>query len=522
MRRPRSIPSLIGALAVTPLVLAVAWRHTAAPSSSSDSTAPNADSAAPSRYETQLQPLIEDLVRRQQIPGLTIAIVQRGKIAYTHAFGVRDLRRPAAPVTTRSLFHTASITKTFVATAVVQLADAKKVDLDAAVARYLPYFRIADSRGSSLTLRQMLTHTSGMPDVDDYEWDKPQYDDGALERYVRSLSDQHLVSAPGAEYHYSNMAYEVLGDVIAKASGESFEDYVQRHILTPLGMASSTVYLTGADTTLLTWGHVLDINGDPVPEKDFPYNRMHSPSSDLHSNVLDLARWAMANMRHGELDGRRILPVSAYDQLWKPAHRGFGEHWVGLSWFLGTYRHQRTISHDGGDIGYVADLVMLPDRQIAVTWLANCDWISLDLTHAALDVALGVAPKPLDIHRSVAGAMYGTLAAGKLDSANVDAAIAQFHTLRSKDSTLYQVSESGMNRLGAWLLDQHKPAAAARVLRLNVESFPLSPNAHAELAAASLAAGDTSAAIAAYEAALKLDPTLASARAALAQLQLSR
>jgi len=144
MRRPRSIPSLIGALAVTPLVLAVAWRHTAAPSSSSDSPAPHADSAAPSRYETQLQPLIEDLVRRQQIPGLTIAIVERGKIAYTHAFGVRDLRRSAAPVTTRSLFHTASITKTFVATAVVQLADAKKVDLDAAVARYLPYFRIAD------------------------------------------------------------------------------------------------------------------------------------------------------------------------------------------------------------------------------------------------------------------------------------------------------------------------------------------------------------------------------------------
>jgi len=70
-----------------------------------------------------------------------------------------------------------------------------------------------------------------MPDVEDYEWDKPQYDDGALERYVRSLTNQKLLFAPGERVQYSNMAFEVLGDVVAKASGESFDDYVQRHIL---------------------------------------------------------------------------------------------------------------------------------------------------------------------------------------------------------------------------------------------------------------------------------------------------
>jgi len=82
----------------------------------------------------------------------------------------------------------------------------------------------------------MVTHTSGMPDVEDYEWDKPQYDDGALERYVRGLANQKLVFAPGERVQYSNMAFEILGDVVAKASGESFDDYVQRHILAPLQM----------------------------------------------------------------------------------------------------------------------------------------------------------------------------------------------------------------------------------------------------------------------------------------------
>ena len=132
----------------------------------------------------------------------------------------------------------------------------------------------------------MLSHLSGMPDVEDYEWDKPQYDDGALERYVRSLSNQSLIAAPGAGFRYSNMAYEVLGDLIAKVSGMSFEDYVRRHILEPLGMKSSTLLVKQANSSLLTSPHVMDNSYQTVVSKVFPYNRMHSPSSTVYSNVL--------------------------------------------------------------------------------------------------------------------------------------------------------------------------------------------------------------------------------------------
>jgi CubicO group peptidase (beta-lactamase class C family) len=352
------------------------------------------------RYRNELQPLIEDFVHKQQMPGFAIGVIQDDRLVYAHGFGVKNLMHNHDPVTPRSLFHMASITKTFVATSIMQLVEAGKINLDTPVVQYLPYFRVADDRDQTITVRQMVTHTSGMPDVEDYEWDKSQYDDGALERYVRSLSNQKLIFAPGTEFRYSNMAFEVLGDLIAKVSGESFDDYVQHHILTPLKMRDSTLLIKKADPKLMTWGHERDKDGHVFPSKFYPYNRMHSPSSNLHSNVEDMARWALANLNHGELDGTRILKEQTYDIMWKPAHKLSDSDGVGISWFLGEYRGQATVSHGGGDPGYATFLVLLPEKKIAVVLMANCDWLGKgrgQIADAALDVALGLKPQPIAV-----------------------------------------------------------------------------------------------------------------------------
>jgi CubicO group peptidase (beta-lactamase class C family) len=152
----------------------------------------------------------------------------------------------------------------FVATAIMQLVEHGKLDLDDPVIKFVPYFRLKDLRYKEITVRQMVTHTSGMPDVMNYYWDKPEYDDGALERYVRSLGDKTLRWAPGKEFRYSNMAFEVLGDLVAKISGKSFDDYVAENILKPVGMKSSTLLYKSAEPAKLAGGHTLT-RGTVVP-----------------------------------------------------------------------------------------------------------------------------------------------------------------------------------------------------------------------------------------------------------------
>jgi len=327
------------------------------------------------RYKEQLDPALDHMLREQHIPGLAIGIVQDGSLVYSRGFGLMNLDEPGKPVTPETLFHMASITKLFVGTSVIQLYEQGKVDLDAPIVQYLPYFQLKDPRHRSIKVRDMLTHTSGMPDVDDYHWNKPQYDDGALERYVRSLRSEKLLWDPGTRFAYSNMTYEVLGDLIAKVSGVSFEDYVEAHILKPLGMTSSTLLIRKADPALLAAGYRKTKAGPLAAVPHYPYNREHTPSSNLHSNVVDMARWAMANLNRGSLDGTRIVRSDIFDLLWKPAREtapGIHRH-IGISWFLSEMEGEQAASHAGGDDGFRTLLVLLPARRIAIVLMSNCE-----------------------------------------------------------------------------------------------------------------------------------------------------
>src|SRR5262245_10791541 len=455
---------------------------------------------ADDRFKKQLEPIIEQVMEQRNLPGFAIAIVEDRKVVYAAGFGVRNLEKKNEKVTPQSLFHMASITKPFVATSVMQLVEKGKVDLDAPVVKYLPYFRVSDERAATITVRQMLSHISGMPDVRDYEWDKPQYDDGALERYVRSLGNQSLIAAPGTRFRYSNMAYEVLGDLIAKVSGMSFEDYVRTNILEPLGMKSSTLLVKQANPSLLASPHIMDDSYETAVSKVFPYNRMHSPSSTLYSNVLDMTRWAIANMNRGELDGKRILKDSTYDLMWKPA----GEQWqqIGISWFLGKYKEHRTISHSGGDTGFVSNLVMIPDRSIAIVMMSNYDRAPLrPLTNAALDVALGLKPEPVVLKPRIAKALYKIIT-----NEGIDAAVEKYHDLKKNQPKAYDFQEGELNDLGYNLVRQKKLKEATKILQLNVSAYPESSNVYDSLGEAYMLNGDKVLAIENYEKSLKLNP----------------
>ena len=339
---------------------------------------------AQDRFKEGLDHALEQIVHDQNITGLAAGVVEDGRMVYARGFGVMKFDDPDKRITPQTLFHMASITKPFVATSVMQLWEQGKVDLDSPVTKYLPYFQLKDARYQSITVRHMLTHTSGMPDVEDYLWNKPEYDDGALERYVRSLQHEKLLWGPGTTFAYSNMAYEVLGDLVAKVSDVSLEEYVDAHILKPLGMSSSTLLIKKADPAKLAAGHTKGKTGSVHVVKFYLYNRAHTPSSNLHSNVVDMARWAMANLNRGELDGQRILKSSTYEVMWKPVAERTSTARVGISWFLTEVNGQRAVFHNGGDDGFRARLILFPTRKIAVVFMTNCDFGSL----GAIDTTL--------------------------------------------------------------------------------------------------------------------------------------
>ena len=378
---------------------------TAAPTLAPTATPTPAPTTAPTTVPTtslndtdlvkKLDEEVERLFRESDSPGLAVGVVKDQKLVYAKGFGVTNLET-GGEITPRTLFHMASITKPFVATSIVQLLEQEKLSLDDPIVEHLPYFKMNDERYATLTIRRFLTHSSGMPDVEDYHWNDPEYDEGALERYVRSLTNRELLFEPGKNFSYSNLAFEVLGDLIANVSGQSFADYVKEHILLPLGMNDSSILIQDVDPILLANGHIQGDNGEVLVSEHYAYNRRHGPSSTLHSNVVDMSRWAIANMNKGELEGSQILDASSYELLWEPTvmvgiRRGRRVR-LGLSWFLSRFSGQPTVYHGGGDIGYRTNFVMAPDAGVAVIVLSNYlgpESTVEDVTRLALELTLG-------------------------------------------------------------------------------------------------------------------------------------
>ncbi len=312
-------------------------------------------------------------LQENKFPGLAIGIIVNGETLYAKGFGVKKLGETDS-VTTSSIFHLASISKTFVATAIGQLIEQQKLDLEDKVTDHLPYFEMKDPRYKDITIRHLVTHTSGMPDVANYHWNNPQFHDTALEEYVKSIRNKKLKSDPGSKYDYSNMAFEILGDVIAKASGMSFEAFVKMNILEPAGMKNSSFFLPDVDTSLLTTPHV---KRPFVKAHDtYPYNRSHAPSSTLNSNVEDMLNYMKLYANKGTLNGQQVFSESTFNLLTQQQFQDDDGTSVGLGWHLFSSNEKIGFGfdHAGSDIGFQSLLVNHLDRSFAFVIMHNGYW----------------------------------------------------------------------------------------------------------------------------------------------------
>ena len=399
------------------------------------------------------------------VAGMAIGVV-RGDEIYAAGFGLRDIRT-REPATAKSLFHLASISKTFVATAVIQLAEQGKVDLDAALITYLPDFLLADERYREIKVRQMLNHTSGMPDTDDYGWDRPEYDQGALERYMHSLGKEKLIAGPGEIFAYSNIAYEVLGLLVARISGQSFEDYIKQHILLPLDMNSSTFLKTEVSPEHATAPHI--VLPPTVFSPEYPYNRAHAPSSTLHSSAEELCSWVLMNLNRGEFRGRRILQAKSFEELWYSYQQtgpSYPTEFAGLSWFIDTYRGHRTVRHDGVDVGFQSDLILLPEQSLAVIVLANTIPAPVKMvTHTIVDLLLGFEP---EIPKPPVLMSLDSI----LREQGIEAAAQEYQRLQKTKADQYDFGLEPFLDIVFTLKEVHSYDQGLRVARLSLALFP--------------------------------------------------
>lgn len=218
----------------------------------------------------KIEALVAKTMTENEIPGYALGIVKDGKIVYTKGFGVERIGGEK-PVTPHTVFGTGSVGKTATATAIMQLVAEGKIDLDAPVTDYLPYFKLAEARYKDITVRHLITHRSGLP-ADPADWlPLPvEYDDDALERYVRSLDKLRLLFAPGKFWSYSSIGFTVLADIVAKVSGQTFEEYLQEHIVDPLGMGDTLLVVQEADQEHIASPHVRNDSGGSPSATNFP------------------------------------------------------------------------------------------------------------------------------------------------------------------------------------------------------------------------------------------------------------
>ncbi|MCR5481717.1 MAG: beta-lactamase family protein [Clostridia bacterium] len=377
------------------------------------------------------------------VPAKSEEVSSRAK---TYAGKLKDFRFSGAAgcadistgekLTENHLFHMVSISKLFTSTAIMMLACDGKLSIDDKLETLLESEQlqgetlIADKRYKDITIRNLLTHTSGIGDLDDYGWDRPRWDEGALRDYVFSeeVRGKKLLWSPlENRFAYSNIAYEILGYVVEKVSGMPYEEFISQRIFALAGMDSASMltfdriddlsggregkdeahisflsdFISGAHTSdkfkesvlerLRKSGfampHIKDTANRIVCSQLFPYNRMHAPSSTLTCRPADLVKWAQAHLH------RQVFAPSVYEELWHAQADipGTPEH-LGLGWFVRRRGGFTFYGHEGTDIGYRAAFWICPELMLYVIICSNITTAPMkNLTRKATDIILDYA-----------------------------------------------------------------------------------------------------------------------------------
>lgn len=254
----------------------------------------NNPSVLPATLSSHIDKFIQERITAQKLPGLSLVIVKDGQVRYSNGYGLANIEKQTL-MTDRTLVAIGSTTKGMTALAVMQLVEQHKLDLDARVTEYLPWFKVNDSRGSTITLRQLLSHTSGLPSAIKFDSNR---DPNALEHHVRSLANTTLHRMPGSGYEYANDGYAVAGLVVQVVSKMPYADYMRKFVFAPLGMMDATFDIARAERDVMAQGYVKQ-RGSFVP-RPMSVSQGIAPAGTLLTSARDVGRYLVALVNGGQ------------------------------------------------------------------------------------------------------------------------------------------------------------------------------------------------------------------------------
>ena len=328
---------------------------------------------------------VESALERFNVPGVAVAVVKDGQVLVAKGYGTRALGGSRA-VDEHTLFGIASNTKAFTAVALGMLEEEGKIEWDAPVVRYLPWFQMHDPWVTrELTVRDLLVHRSGLGlGAGDLLWWPPStYNREEIARRLRFVP---AVRSFRSGYAYDNVLYLVAGLVIEEVSGQSWEDFVTERLLRPVGMMDATVTHSAAGDTA---GNVAITHAkvDGKMQRIPPFlSDNTNPAGGINASATDMARWLVVQLDSGRVGDRRIWSPRTTRALWSlvtpinpgipapalaPQQANFNGY--GLGFFVRDYRGEKAVTHTGGLPGYLSRVIMIPRLKAGVAVLGNAE-----------------------------------------------------------------------------------------------------------------------------------------------------
>jgi len=304
----------------------------------------------------------------RELPGVAVGVVSDQELVWAQGFGFADIATER-PMTPDTRFRMASHSKLFTATAIMQLREQGKIQLDDPVSDYLPWFQVkpAEPDDPPITIEHLLTHGSGLPREAGPHWTTREFP--TQEELQNLIPERQAAFSPDVRYKYSNLAFAIAGMVVEAVSGQTWADYIQTNIFDPLGMSSSSV-----DTPVegMATGYTARLRDGSREEVGFVNARGMGAATGLTSTVEDMARFVSAQFRKGPRGGDRILGTASLREMHRV--RMLDNDWTnghGIGFWVQRLDGKVYIEHGGGYPGYTTNTSIQLDSKVGVIVLTN-------------------------------------------------------------------------------------------------------------------------------------------------------